>query len=201
MRRTLSSVTTLVPMFVRPLILVWCLVGSTVAAYREPHGIVAVIVVGAFILISGYYSWHLCFASTDGESLFLWSFRGAATVALSDIQSVEATSKGRTPRIEIHFRAPIKFGKKIIIMPPGSFSGDAFWNVYEFLAESADEAKHDQEHDVSSRHAAGKRQKFMLGIWLVLVITVLALFYSVPTQKKPNQAPEPTPGSVTPRAK
>lgn len=182
MRRSLSSFGTVVPMIAMPLLLTWFLVGTTLGTAHSkmqlPQGLFACTVLLFFLGITARLSWQLCFASADDYQLSFWSYRGSDCIALSNIKLVTAVSKSRWPRIEVTFSSPTRLGTKVAIIPPFGFSGKRYWEVYEFLAASAKEARHDAEIISGRRVSSTKQNPVVIVVWLAIVLVVLALFFS-----------------------
>lgn len=176
----MSSFSTVIPMFGTPLLVLYCMVGAASVKYPVFEGALVWVVLLGFLSLAVYFSWRLCFASTDGENLYLWSYRGSDKVSLANIKAVAAITKGRNPRIEISFRAPSKLGAKVIVIPPVGLSEDLYWDVYDLLAASAAAATHDLGDTADPRHTHQKQRKFVILIWLGIVAVALLLLCLVP---------------------
>lgn len=179
-RRSLSSPMTAAFMFIMPLFMVWVFAGMVISAatLRNPplNPIVGFVVV-TFIAIIGFrYSWQLRYASTDGVTLFLWSYHGRENVALSKLEHVAAISRGRSPRIEITYPSDTQLKQEIAIIPPMGFSLRAFWDAYEFLASHAKTAKRDGQADPGRPKHVDPLRVAIFVIWLLVVLTFGLLF-------------------------
>jgi hypothetical protein len=175
MRRTLSSFTTLFPMVVYPLFLLLCMVGLA----GKPPPLLAGLLFWAILIylfyLSAKFSWRLCFASTDGVNLFLYSYRGLDSVPLTDIRAIKALSRSEPAYIEIALDPPIRLGASVAIMPPIGFTKAAFWNVYELLADTAKDASHDVKELGDSRRAGKNFRTVAVAVWIVIVVGAVLL--------------------------
>jgi len=176
MQRSMSSATTVFPMIFLPLIMLSVLVGSVVSAFEQGNAI-PVFAVLPFVVFSFWFSWRIHFVSTDGNRIYLWSYRGSKEALLSEIQSVRAFSRSKTPRIELTLKLSSGAISKISFLPPIGFTTDRFWDEYEFLSQYAENADHDVPQSSNPRESANSKNSVILIIWVLILVAILGLAF------------------------
>lgn len=168
-------------MFVVPAMSLWLCFGiifGPIGQDTETDPLGPVVICAGIFMGSLWFFRNVVFARTDGSRLSFWSYRGSTTIGLSEVSKVIGYSRQGMRYIVLELATKTRLGSRVVVIPPIDNSGQKFWDAYEFLADKADDANHDEPGTDDPRSATKSGYRWMLFAWLAVFAAVVILYLS-----------------------